>query len=143
MSHPFVTQLKREHLLIHSLLEEVRKAGIATKLGQAALNKAKHALLTHLKKEDEELYPALREAAKRDSRLSELVRQYNNEMQEVSALAMRFFNTYANGGTGYHFGKDYGALMARLSQRIKNEEMELYAEYERAQKSPGNRAGGL
>jgi hypothetical protein len=133
MPHPLIEQLKKDHQAVATLLVECKTAGIATAAGQSALGKAKTALLGHLKKEDQQLYPVLREAAKNDRRLASMLQMYSKDMEEVSKLALGFFDRYANGGSGYDFGKDFGNLVARLKLRIGNEESELYREFEKVQ----------
>jgi hypothetical protein len=125
-----ILELQREHQLIAEHLKVARDAGVDSQKGLLALGKAKATLLAHLKKEDEQLYPLLREAAKKDRRLAWLLELYARDMEEVSTAALAFFDKYANGGRGVEFGRDFGTLIARLNARIANEERELYREFD-------------
>jgi hypothetical protein len=58
---------------------------------------------------------------------------YAKDMEQVSKTAMAFFDKYGGGGSGFQFAADYGSLVAQLKRRIKNEEGELYKEFERLQ----------
>jgi hypothetical protein len=126
-----IDEFKKEHALVASHLSDARKHGIESKEGRVALEKAKAALLGHLKKEDQHLYPALQKAAATDRRLSWLLEIYARDMQEVSTAALSFFEKYATGGKGFESNKDFGTLLARLNLRIGNEENELYKEYDK------------
>lgn len=125
-----IEELKREHQLIASHLADANKLGVDTREGTLSLMKAKSALLAHLKKEDERLYPVLRRAAQKDRRLQWMLELYAQDMEEVSSAAVVFFQKYENGGKGIEFIRDFGTLLARLKIRIRNEEGELYREYE-------------
>lgn len=126
-----IEQLKKEHRLIAEHLQAAYQHGAGTKAGHIELIKAKNALLGHLKKEDQYLYPPLREAAKRDANLAWTLELYAKDMQEVTRTAIAFFEKYIQAGSGLEFGKDFGALLGRLKIRISNEENELYKEYEK------------
>ncbi|MFQ5962816.1 MAG: hemerythrin domain-containing protein [Candidatus Scalinduaceae bacterium] len=64
-----IEELKKEHSEIVAALNEVKELGILSKEGQVKLMSAKAHLLTHLKKEDEQLYPALRKEAEHNESL--------------------------------------------------------------------------
>jgi hypothetical protein len=57
-------ELKREHSEIVAILNEVEGLDILSIEGQAKLLSAKERFLTHLKKEDEQLYQVLKKEAK-------------------------------------------------------------------------------
>ncbi len=126
-----IDELRAEHALVAKLLGEARDAGINTPAGLATLVKAKSALLGHLKKEDVQLYPPLREAAKSNQRLSWLLNTYAKDMEGVTSAALAFFAKYEKGGEGVEFSKDFGSLFAQLKLRIGKEESELYKEYDK------------
>lgn len=125
-----VEELKSEHAFIVSKLEVAKSKGV--KEGADALISAKKALLAHLGKEDQKLYPALREAASKDSNLKALLDTFATDMDVVSTNALAFFDKCEKGRTtGVEFAKDFGNLMARLRIRISSEEGVLYSEYEK------------
>ncbi len=126
-----VTELKDEHRKIAEALAEVQEKGIGSKEGQAKLLSAKEGLLSHLKKEDERLYPPLKKAAEKDERLKGLLEMFAKDMQDVSKGAMDFFGKYAKGGSGLEFAKDFGHLSAVLTSRIRKEETILYPEFDK------------
>ena len=127
-----VQDLKHEHALITDLFKSVKDAGVSSKEGRERLLAAKKGLLGHLKKEDDKLYPVLKDAAKDDPRLQTTLNLFAKEMEEVSALVLKFFNKYSQAGaSGMEFARDFGQLAAKLGSRIRKEENILSAEYDK------------
>lgn len=124
-----VDELKSEHANLVNVLNEVKKLGITSNEGQQLLKSAKNGLIAHLQKEDRELYPQLRNAAKTDADLERTLRMFAQDMEGITTLALDFFNKYENGGSGIEFAKDFGRLFAMLGNRIGKEENILYAKY--------------
>ena len=94
---------------------------------------AKTRLLSHLRKEDTELYPVLNKAALADPALKLTLDFYAGAMQEISSNALLFFDKYAAGSLGTEFARDFGAFFTTISRRIRDEEQTIYAEYEKRQ----------
>ena len=134
MAKPFIEQLTHEHVLIVDALNEANRLGISTIEGQQKLVTAKNILLTHLKKEDGELYPTLARAGLKDSKLQALIAGFQDDMKGVSQVAIEFFAKYEHGGSGFAFARDFGQMMAALSSRIRREEGRLYPAYDAALK---------
>ncbi len=125
-----IKQLNKEHAEIEKTLNKVKELGVNTQEGQQTLMAAKDGLLAHLKKEDEELYPVLYKAAEKDEKLKRTLEVFAKDMEGISKAALEFFEKYANGGSGIEFARDFGKLLAVLSQRISKEENVLYKKYE-------------
>lgn len=126
-----IDELKREHLVIIDILNDISKSGISSKEGQQRLLDAKTGLLAHLKKEDEQLYPVLNKTAEKDQALKQTLDFFAGDMAGISRSAMDFFGKYANGGSGIEFAKEIGRLFITLKSRISKEEDIIYKEYER------------
>ncbi|MGE0869609.1 MAG: hemerythrin domain-containing protein [Kofleriaceae bacterium] len=134
-----IQQLRTEHQVLVARLDEVRNS-IDPKTGKLPLEKAvfaltmvKKSLLAHLGKEDEELYPLLRHAASKDPAVHDLLKRFGDEMQQISAAALSFFEKYDNRGLfSQAFPSDLEGLYKVLAARIQAEESELYPAYERA-----------
>src|SRR5688572_12625716 len=126
-----VDELMKEHSLIVELLTEVSNLGITTKEGQNKLNSAKDKLLAHLKKEDEQLYPALNKAGEADPKLKGYINTFAKDMEGISKAAVGFFAKYEQGGSGDEFVRDFGEIVATLKMRIRKEENFLYKEYDK------------
>ena len=124
-----IDELKEEHTRITTTLNKVEKIGAFSKKGQEVLLSAKSTLLSHLKKEDEQLYHVLRESAKKDTALKKTLDMFAKDMEKISKSVLEFFDKYSEGGSGMEFAKDYGRFFAALSSRIRREEDILYAKY--------------
>ncbi len=125
-----IRDLKNEHTIIISALNEVTKLGINTKDGQTKLLDVKDSLISHLQKEDELFYPHLQKAAQTNGSLQNTLEEYEREMEKISKIAIDFFEKYSDGGSGVEFAREFGKLYGTLGKRIKKEESVLYKFYE-------------
>lgn len=121
-----VNSLKNEHRAIQGLLQETRQAGITTAEGRAKLKKAKVLLLSHLEKEDQQLYPVLMNRGD-----AAMAGSFAEEMRAISAQVVAFFEKYEAGGDDFQFAVDFGKVLGLLNNRIRREEASLYRHYER------------
>ena len=125
-----VDELKKEHGELVAALNQIKTFGIATIEGQRTLCSTKSALLAHLNKEEQHLYPALRKAATSSTELQRILSRFGQEMDQVGKAALAFFAKYEQGGPkselrkdlGIEFGKDFGKLVSVLKDRIWKEE---------------------
>ena len=113
------------------MLKQVQDLGISTKAGQDKFLSAKAGLLSHLKNEEQQFYPALIKAAENSESLRGILDIFTQEMTKVSGQVLEFFEKYAQGGSGLEFAKDFGNITALLSMRIRREENILFAEYDK------------
>ena len=125
-----IEEFKREHAKIMAMLNEAKELGILSKEGQAKLMSIKEHLLAHLKKEDEKLYPVLREKAKDNKRLRNILVLFAIDMENVSSVVQELFDKYSGGEIDGNFSVNFERLHGALSARIRNEEDALYEEYE-------------
>lgn len=123
--------LKEEHERLGNLLMEVRTFGIGSREGKEKLLGVKSALLGHLERENQRLYPILRRAAERDPDIKRTLELFAANLEEVTGVAMGFFETYGAGSSGLNFAKDFGRLFALLGDRIRKEETVLFPLYEK------------
>jgi len=126
-----IEELKGDHVIIMSGFENIRDKGVSSEEGQRRFSDVRQNLLAHLKKEDEQLYPALNKAAENDPALKKTVEFFARDMIEISKFAMDFFDKYSKGGSGMGFATDFGKLFASFKSRVRREEDILYKEYER------------
>ncbi len=124
-----IDKLKQEHVHLFQILDEVKALGISSKEGQEKLLSVRNIILAHLKEEDDDLYPPLHKAAEKDDKLKGMLNLFIDEMEEISGTALKFFDKYAQGGTGLDFAKDFGGLVAGLKARMRREENILYTAY--------------
>ncbi len=125
-----VQSLKAEHVNIVRILTKVRELGIETDEGRRALMAAKNGLLAHLKREDEDLYPALLKAAEDDPILRDALDFFHDDIEGVAKAALKFFEKYEAGDGGADFAADFAADFDRVAdvliQRIQKEESVIY-----------------
>lgn len=126
-----IQELKQEHAEILDILATIKELGIGTVEGQERLLSLRAKLLTHLGKEDLQLYPVLHAWAPNNDHLAQVLKSSAAEMEQITQFATYFFSTYPANGLGFEFAKDAGKLFATLKARILNEENILYREYER------------
>ncbi len=125
-----VDELKKEHSVIAETLNNAKNLGITSEEGQKTLLAAKSGLLAHLKKEDEQLYSVLKNASESDANLKVTLNTFAKDMDEISKVALEFFDKYSTGGSGLEFAKDFGELFAIISKRIRREESIIFQKYD-------------
>ncbi len=125
-----IKELKKDHSEIVATLNEIKELGILSKEGQAKLLSAKERLLTHLKKEDEQLYPILKKEAKNNKQLESALDLCAIDMENVSRIVLKFFDKYSRGVSGEELQREFENLFVALGKRIRNEEDILYEEYD-------------
>ncbi len=125
----FIRVLETEHAAIMDMLKRVLRKGVHTVEGRNELTEANELLCNHLKKEDEILFPALRDISKNDVDLFDLLNTFEKEMKSLTRYCKNFFEKYSVYGGGIDFLKDFDKLYSLLWKRIKNEELYLYPKY--------------
>lgn len=122
------SQLKSEHKVILELLADAHKAGITNEGGKKKIRDAKTLIINHLKKEEVQLYPQI----KNEERLAAMFR---DEMAELSKGVIQFFDDWDKGMDGIEFATRLGQIIGALRTRILREETQLYPAYDRANAS--------
>ncbi len=125
-----IEELKQEHAVMFENLNKVRSLGIGSKEAQNMLFNVKRGFIAHLKKEDDQLYPALKKAAESDIDLKQTLDIFAKDMGEISKNVLGFFKKYSGGGSGLEFARDFGKLYATLFQRMSKERNIIYAKYD-------------
>jgi iron-sulfur cluster repair protein YtfE (RIC family) len=131
-----IEELKREHAEIARLLDTVKSPKISNAEAHKILLSAKNTLISHLRKEDTQLYPLLNKAAESNTSLKRTVDFYARDMDEITAKAIAFFDKYSKDDApiDLEFAKAFGNLFATISRRLRSEESTLYLEYEKLSK---------
>ncbi len=126
-----IDELKEEHSEIIATLNEAKELDILSKEGQTKLMSVKALLLTHLKKEDEQIYPILRKIVGNNKQLERTLDLIAIHMENVSRVVIEFFDTYSGGVLCTELRELFDSLFAVLSIRIRSEEDILYEVYEK------------
>jgi len=127
----FIEKLKQEHRVILDALENVQNQDISLSEKLIILMEVKSALIEHLKKEDEKLYPFLNKEAKKDANLFSDIAKYANEMNKISDFIFNFYEKYTKleDISHYFFKSDLNLFITTLKDRILKEEIYLYKEF--------------
>lgn len=114
-----VDELKQEHREILELLNAFKKGrGFEASSWRNDLFRARSLFLSHLAKEDAELYPALAGNA--------TAAGFAEEMKRISGQVTAFLDKYRESHDGPEFSRDYADLMTVLQKRIQSEETVLF-----------------
>ncbi len=89
-------ELKQDYIKISGILSELQKIGATSDKGRELLMQSKTALLAHLTKEDEQLYPLLYEKAKTDSGLQRRLDSFAAEMDKITEFVLEFYEKYSD-----------------------------------------------
>lgn len=117
-----VATLRKEHEDLLDLLKDMRALGLNSEEGRQKFFEAKALILDHLKKEDELIYPTL----KQHPGWAEMSSHFSEEMMGLAPAVLGFFEKYESENISPDYSKDLGRLMGQLKQRISKEEMALY-----------------
>ncbi len=126
-----IEELKREHSELVAILNEVKGLDILSKEGQTKLLSAKERFLSHLKKEDRQLYPVLIKKANDNELLEGTLVLLAIDMSDVSRVVQEFFDKYYGGVIDEDFQREFETFFAVISKRIMDEEDILYDEYDK------------
>lgn len=126
-----IQEFRLAHVEISDAFCQIAQLGIGSVAGQQKLLQAKTTLLSHLEREDQELYPALMVEAESDPQLKEKLEAFVEDMASVSKRALAFFDKYTGRESDGDFKKDFNELYRLLTKRIYREEGSLYPEYDR------------
>lgn len=125
----FIDNLKKEHRKLDKLLNKLKEENIISQEGQFYFDMAKKTLVTHLEKEDEYLYPVLREAAIQNTEVSETLEMFASEMEQISSELLDFFDQYQHTEDSGNFEIDLNKVIDKLNDRFIREENILYHDF--------------
>ncbi len=112
-----INELKKEHSIIIDALNEIRKLGSYSREVYNKILSIQEGLLAHLNKEDEKLYPLLRNAVKSNRKLQEKINVFVENIGAVSNAAFDFFGNYPTKIRG-QLAKETEWLIETLTWRI-------------------------
>ena len=122
-----IENLKLEHKAILSLLDDVEALGIGSEEGKKKLLKSKELILAHLHKEDEKLYPALKDLTK----VQAVSLAFETDMTWISSQVLRFYCDLEKlGENSAEVEIMFEDVKRLLTERIGREERLLYPLYE-------------
>ncbi len=130
MISKLIIELKKEHLLIKKTFNKIKDFNIKADKRKLLFKDAKQFLSSHIKKEDEFLYPLLWKKAEIDNNLKHTLELCMDDMNNIAQEVQNFFSKYEDKEFGDEFYSELGKLCADISQRIIYEEEVIYEKYE-------------
>jgi len=130
-----IKELIDEHNIILKYLDIFKNTDGNSDIIKNSYFQLKSLLIKHLKKEDEKLYPLLKEIAKNDPNRSRLIDRYIDEIVAISHEVITFFTKYKEPETGINFISGLGAIIGKLSIRINLENNIFFKEFEEDMKA--------
>ena len=124
-----IKALKIEHSAIIDNLEETKRLGVYSKEGQDVLFSIQINILSHLEKEDKELYPVLKDAVKSERKVNNTLNLFDENISAVSNTVIHFFENYATKAEN-QLAMETEWLIEALTWRIQREESLIFAMYE-------------
>ncbi len=126
-----IEELKQEHEEIRRVLQSAIETGIATKAGQAQLLSMRELLLSHLQKENDEVYAPLKAKAICDRELARVLDPFFAQLEEISDFAVDFFDRLERDGTSIDLARSAGRLAGMIRNRIHQAEYVVFSEFEK------------
>ena len=127
----YIKKLKTQHNEIRTLLNNVQSYVSSSKNKIEFVIKLRELADLHMKEEDKELYPVLKEQAKTDISLSKKLTLFANDAQEISEFSDYYIHKYVNGNFDGNFIADTGKYLAQTKNRMLKEEIALFVEYDK------------
>ncbi|HEY3375830.1 MAG TPA: hypothetical protein VGK02_12360 [Candidatus Aquicultor sp.] len=124
-----IEELRTEHLDLTLSFEHLKNINVESEEGHTELRSVKSALLAHLRKENEELYPRLRDIAFNNLSLQRTLDWFTRDIAKISAVLILFLDTYCQGGSHLTYRRDYNRLNTILTALIEQEEKIVYNEF--------------
>ena len=126
-----IKELKTEHQNIAAVFQQINALGIITEDAKKLLSKSKRALLDHLQKEDDQLYPPIIQQAQQDPHIAAMLKIFGEELKSLTTAVLAFFEKYEQSGNSKDFTTDFASIFAALGSRIEKEESILFKAYEK------------
>ncbi len=134
--HDLLRKLRTEHTELQQALAGIRPRQFRTGEGHQRINRVRDLFRSHVREEENRLYPALRKAAREDRDLTGRLRRWGDDLKIVTSLAEDFFQKYEKGKPQLiEFATDHGAFLTILRIRLKREEETLFPLYDRLNSS--------
>lgn len=124
-----IDELRTEHHDLAVSFGNLENIDVESEDGRKQLQSVKSALLAHLRKDSEELYPKLRDTSFNNLKLQRTLDWFTRDIARISAVLILFLDTYCEGGTHSTYKKDFNRLNTILNALLEQEEKVVYSEY--------------
>ena len=127
----FIDSLRKEHDAIKESLMKISSMDLSSKEARNDLLKIQEVFTRHLQKEDDEMYPRLKEASSSDEQLMSILRYMEDEIKLISQFVFIFFDKYSKRADTVGFDREFSLICSTLIKRIEKEEEVFFPEYEK------------
>ena len=126
-----IEELKQEHEELRRILQAAIEIGIASKAGQAKLLSMRELLMSHLQKENDEIYVPLKMKAVSDRELARVLDPFFAKLEEIPSFAAEFFERLERDGASIELARSAGRLAGMIRNRIHQAEYVVFSEFEK------------
>jgi len=127
----FIDSLRKEHDEIKASLMKISSMDLSSKDARLQLSIIQEVFIKHLQKEDDEMYPRLKEASSSDEQLMNILKYMEDEIKLISQFVFIFFDKFSKKTDSVGFDREFSLICSTLIQRIEKEEKVFFPEYEK------------
>jgi iron-sulfur cluster repair protein YtfE (RIC family) len=127
----FIDSLREEHAAIKESLIKIGSMDLSSKDARLQLSIIQEVFIKHLQKEDDEMYPRLKEAALSDAQLMNILKYMEDEIKLISQFVFIFFDKFSKKTDSVGFDREFSLICSTLIKRIEKEEEVFFPEYEK------------
>jgi hypothetical protein len=124
-----IDELRTDHLDLSISFDGLGDIDVTSEAGKDSLRRVKAVFLAHMKRENDELYPALRDASFNNGKLQQTLDWFTKDFVRIFAVTILFLDKYAEGGTQREFEKAHNRLNKILNALLRQEENIIFTEY--------------
>lgn len=129
-----IKYLISDHQAMLTLLKRSKSDKLSTEQRSAYLAAVKSLLENHLKYEDKNLYPRMRELSKGNNAAIDTISEFTTGLEKLGSIVFNFFQQNENAPDNIHNSSDFTKIIKLLEVRIQKEESKLYPLYEKLTK---------
>ena len=127
----FINSLREEHTVIKESLKKISSMDLSSKEARVRLADIRELFVKHLQKEDNELYPRLKELSLSDEHLMSILQYMEDEIKLITQFVLIFFDKYSKKTNPVGFDREFSLICSTLIKRIEKEEEVFFPEYEK------------
>ena len=124
-----IYELELEHASLVDSFNKVKRLEINSDGAPVQLQSIKVALLAHLKKENETVYPKLREESFDNLKLQRTLDLFARDIVRLATVFIQFLDRYSHGGSQSDYTRDINRLSMIMSAFARREEDIIFSAY--------------
>ncbi|MBS3909855.1 MAG: hemerythrin domain-containing protein [Actinobacteria bacterium] len=124
-----IRRLESEHASLVDSFNKIKRLEINSDGAPVLLQSIKTALLAHLKKENETIYPKLREESFNNPRLQQTLDLFARDIVRLATVFIEFLDKYSQGGSQSDYAGDISRLAIIMSAFARREEDVIFSAY--------------